>query len=179
MSFNSNYKRFISIVSFALIAVWLVYIFVKYKENFWNLTALITGLIGLFLTVEDKRNAKIVKAFDDISLAVREVKTELKTEMQNRDSGHDHRLTELTTKVAFVEHKLELHCSQFGHPKMIEELFSFQSKTNDKLSDLNANVALLTQQGRIAHQLDKVKADNEKLFQLVQDLKRETGVFQG
>ncbi|WP_292708450.1 hypothetical protein [Nostoc sp. NMS2] len=170
MNISDSQKRNLLIISFALVLAWLIYTFVNHKDNFWNLTGLVLGLIGLFFNIEDKRNAKITKAFDDISLAVREMKAELKTEMQGRDSGHDHRLTELTTKVAFVEHKLELHSEQFGHPKMVEELFDFQGICNNKISDLNANVALLTQQGRIAHQLDIVKSDNEKLTELVQSL---------
>ncbi len=161
---SDSQKRNLLIVSFALVLAWLIYNFVNHKDNFWNLTGLVLGLIGLFFNIEDKRNSKITKAFDDISLSIREIKAELKTEMQSRDNGHDHRLTDLTTKLAFVEHKLELHCKQFGHPKMIEELFNFQGECNGKMSDLNANVMLLTQQGRIAHQLDKLKADVEGLM---------------
>jgi hypothetical protein len=163
MNISDSQKRNLLIISFALVLAWLIYSFVNYKDNFWNLAGLVIGLLGLFFTVEDKRNAKITKAFDDISSAIREMKAELKTEMQNRDVEHDRRLTELTTKTAFLEHKLDLHSEQFGHPKMVEELFDFQGICNNRISDLNANVALLTQQGRIAHQLDILKADVEKL----------------
>lgn len=47
----------------------------------------------LIFTIEDKRNTKITKAFDDISVAIKEVKAELKSEMQSRDLGHDQRVT--------------------------------------------------------------------------------------
>jgi hypothetical protein len=186
MNINNIQKRYLLIISFALVLVWLIYDFINHKDNFYNLTGFIIGLAGLLFTIEDKRNTKITKAFDDISLAIREVKTELKTEMQSRDNNHDHRLTELTTKVAFVEHKLELHREQFGHPQMISEVYSI----NEKISDLNANVALLTQQGRVAHQLDAAKVKIDNLEELVRklllqstahkkDLVQKTGVLRG
>lgn len=163
MIINESQKRYLLIISFTLISAWLIYNFINHKDNFWNLTGFTFGLIGLVFTIEDKRNIKITKAFDDISLAIKEEKVELKAEMQSRDLGHDQRLIELATKVAFVEHQLQLHRDQFGHERMIEELFDFQNKTGDRISELNANVALLSQQARIAHQIDKMKIDIEAI----------------
>ena len=170
MKISDSQKRYLLIISFALVATWLIHDFINHKDNFYNLAGFIIGLVGIVFTIEDKRNTKIVKAFDDISLAIREVKTELKTEMQDRDNDHDHRLTELTTKLAFVEHKLDLHCEQFGHPEMIKELFVFQRETKNNISELSANVNLLTKQGKIDYQLDKMKSEHESLSKLVQNL---------
>jgi len=166
MSINHNQKLYLFIISFALMSAWLIYNFLRHQDNFWNLTGFIIGAAGLIFTIEDKRNAKTFKAFDDISISIKELKVELRAEMQTHDSEHDKYLFELMSKTAILEHKLELHSEQFSHPKVVEELF----KIKDKVSDLNANVSLLSQQGKMAYQLKKVKLDSEKLTELVQGL---------
>lgn len=163
MIIHESQKRYLLIISFALISAWLIYNFINHKDNFWNLTGFTFSLIGTIYLIEDRRNAKITKAFDDISLAIKELKIELRSEMQNRDLGHDQQLIELATNVAFVEHKLQFHSEQFGHEKMIEELFAFQRETNDKISELNANVTMLTRQARIDHRLDQMKVEIEAI----------------
>lgn len=139
---------------------------VTHQNDFWNLSALLMGVVTLFFTIEDRRNKKIIDTYDSISRAIREVKLELGTEMQHRDSLHDQQIIKLTTDISILNLQLELHSKETGHKGLLEEVF----RIKDDISGLNANVVQVTQQGRIMRQLERVKNDNARLEQLVQGL---------
>jgi hypothetical protein len=162
-------SNFILAASLSLIGFWGIGYIIKHQKEESNLIALGLGGPGLLISawqtliaIENARNEKLNKMFAEFEKTL----AEMRRASEQQDLRHDQQLLELTTKQSFVLQKIDLHSELFGHPEMIRELFAIK----DKINALNANVALITQQGRVVHQLDTVQFKIAQLSKIVEGL---------
>lgn len=162
----NEYKYLLSLIFIIIVGLWVAPNYISYKDNFWNLAALSSAIIGLFYTVDERRSRRFITTYDDISRAIALVESRITAEMKEKDSTHDKRIVELMTEISFLSIRLTSHSGEYGHEKIVEEVL----KIKDQMSDLNANVVFLTEQGAIVRQLDRVKKDTARLEQLVRQM---------